>query len=52
MNAKGIKNKIKEENIDMHAIFYLLLNCHQFVSSYLKNVYSLDKLAYENDKWG
>lgn len=53
MNAKDIKNKLTEvyelENVDRNVIYSLLFNCRQLFATHLKNVYSLDQLAYEND---
>ena len=37
------------ENVDMHVIYSLLFNCRQLVATHLKNVYSLDRLADEDE---
>ena len=53
INAKDIKQKLLEdfgvENVDMHVIYSLLFNCRQIVATHLKNVYSIDRLADEDD---
>ena len=53
LNAKDIKKKLLEdygvENVDMHVIYSLLFNCRQIVATHIKNVYSIDRLADEDE---
>ncbi len=48
-----IKKKLLEEygveKVDIHVIYSLLFNCGQLVATHLINVYSLDRLAKEDD---